>query len=71
MAGETQAFIRALLSERFGADLGGRIRIIYGGSARPDNVRALMNQPDVDGFLVGGASLKAGSFMEIVRFSLL
>ncbi len=71
IAGETQAFIRTLLADRFDRDLAEGMRIIYGGSAKPDNARALLAHPDVNGFLVGGASLKADSFVEIVRFSLL
>jgi triosephosphate isomerase len=44
------------------------LRILYGGSVKPDNVAALMSQPDVDGGLVGGASLEAASFAKIVRY---
>ena len=44
------------------------VRILYGGSVKPDNIGALMAQPDVDGALVGGASLNAASFLKIVDF---
>ena len=67
-AQEVHAFIRGLLRERFGADVAARIRIQYGGSVKPGNVDSLMAQPDVDGALVGGASLDAESFARIVRF---
>jgi triosephosphate isomerase len=59
--------IRGWLQKRFGAT-GDAIRIQYGGSVKPDNVAELMAQPDIDGALVGGASLEAASFAAIVRF---
>jgi len=49
-----------------GGDVAGRIRILYGGSVKPDNIASLMTQPDVDGGLVGGASLDPASFAKIV-----
>lgn len=58
--------IRSALSSR-DATLGARTRILYGGSVKPDNAAALLGQPDVDGALVGGASLDADSFLRIVR----
>jgi triosephosphate isomerase len=67
-AQEVHAFIRKLLSEIFGPQGAEAIRIQYGGSVKPDNVDELMAQPDIDGALVGGASLDAGSFSRIVRF---
>ncbi len=67
-AQEMHAFIRSLLSRTFGDIVAGRVRILYGGSVKPDNVDELMAQPDIDGALVGGASLKAESFARIVRF---
>ncbi|MEN8183031.1 MAG: triose-phosphate isomerase [Myxococcota bacterium] len=67
MAQEVHAFIRTRLVERFGAN-GDAIRIQYGGSVKPDNVGSLMAQPDIDGALVGGASLDPESFAKIVRF---
>ena len=69
-AGEAHAHIRSRLRQWFGADAAERCRVIYGGSVKPDNVAALMAQPDVDGALVGGASLDVNSFAEIVRRSL-
>lgn len=67
MAQEVHAFVRERLGERFG-DAAGAIRIQYGGSVKPDNVDALMAQPDIDGALVGGASLDPKDFARIVRF---
>jgi triosephosphate isomerase len=66
-AQEAHAFIRGLLRELF-VETAEAIRILYGGSVKPDNVDSLMAQPDVDGALVGGASLKADDFARIVRF---
>jgi triosephosphate isomerase len=59
--------IRAWLSEKFG-DEAQEIRILYGGSVKPDNIDALMQQPDIDGALVGGACLEAESFLRIIHF---
>ncbi len=59
--------IRGALDERYGRDLGQRTRILYGGSVTPDNIDSLMARPDIDGALVGGASLKADSFARITR----
>jgi triosephosphate isomerase len=56
--------LRAGLTERFGAQ-GKGIRLLYGGSVKPSNARELLTIPDVDGALVGGASLKADEFMAI------
>ena len=66
-AQEAHAFIRAKLTQAFGADLAGTMRIQYGGSVKPDNAAELLGQPDIDGALVGGASLNAESFAAIVR----
>ncbi|MFC1517235.1 triose-phosphate isomerase [Candidatus Margulisiibacteriota bacterium] len=68
MAQEAHAFIRKILGEIMGKDIAEGIRIQYGGSVKPDNVDAIMSQPDVDGALVGGASLKADSFEKLVNF---
>ncbi len=65
-AQEVHALIRALLRDRFGAAAEG-VRIQYGGSVKPDNAAELMRQPDIDGALVGGASLKADDFSAIVK----
>jgi triosephosphate isomerase len=65
-AQEAHAFIRKTVTDLTGKDVAGGIRILYGGSVKPDNIAALMAQPDVDGGLVGGASLDAASFAKIV-----
>jgi triosephosphate isomerase len=67
-AQEVHRFIRRRLAESFDAALSERMRILYGGSVKPENVDELMAMPDIDGALVGGASLKAQSFLPIVRF---
>ena len=67
-AKEVHAFIRALLTELYDKKTANATRILYGGSVKPGNVDGLMNQPDVDGALVGGASLKAEDFARIVNF---
>jgi triosephosphate isomerase (TIM) len=66
-AQQVHAFVRERLRARFGA-AGDRIRIQYGGSVKPENVDELMAQPDIDGALVGGASLDPAAFSRIVRF---
>ncbi|MEW6439422.1 MAG: triose-phosphate isomerase [bacterium] len=67
-AEEVHAHIRKLVGARFGEAVAAGTRIQYGGSVKPDNVQSLMEQPDIDGALVGGASLKAESFARIVRY---
>ncbi len=67
-AQEVHKFIRGLLSQIYDQSVADGIRIIYGGSVKPENIKGLMAQPDIDGALVGGASLKADSFSSIVRF---
>lgn len=69
-AQEVHAFIRGVLAQLYSQTTADAIRIVYGGSVKPDNVKGLMAQPDVDGALVGGASLKADSFAAIVRYNL-
>ncbi|MBN1418926.1 MAG: triose-phosphate isomerase [Planctomycetes bacterium] len=64
---EVHAFIRKEIQGRYGDSLAASMRILYGGSVKPDNARALLAEADIDGFLVGGASLKADSFGPIVR----
>ncbi len=66
MAQEACAFVRALVAT-FDRDAAERVRVLYGGSVKPDNAAELMAQPDIDGFLVGGASLDAESFATIVE----
>jgi triosephosphate isomerase len=61
--------IRALIGSQFGQDLARTTRILYGGSVKPANIDELMTEPDIDGALVGGASLKAEDFAGIVKFS--
>lgn len=67
-AQEVHRFIRSLIEKSFGSGLAASIRILYGGSVKPDNVKALMSMPDVDGALVGGASLDPGSFSELAHY---
>lgn len=67
-AQEVHALIRKLVAEMFSAEVAEEIRIQYGGSVKPQNIRELMAQPDIDGALVGGASLEADSFTAIVRY---
>lgn len=67
-AQEVHAFIRGLIQRLFSPAAADAVRILYGGSVKPDNVKGLMGQPDIDGALVGGASLKADSFAAIVNF---
>jgi triosephosphate isomerase (TIM) len=67
-AQEMHAFIRRVFAERQSSDAARELRILYGGSVKPDNIRGLMSQQDIDGALVGGASLEAKSFAEIVNF---
>jgi triosephosphate isomerase len=68
-AQEVHAHIRSLVAQQFGQVCADAIRILYGGSVKPDNVKGLMAQPDIDGALVGGASLKAESFAAIANFA--
>jgi triosephosphate isomerase (TIM) len=68
MAQEAVAFIRQKLADGAGEAAAETVRILYGGSVRPDNIDELMVQPDIDGVLVGGASLNVESFTRIVRF---
>src|SRR5262249_11771022 len=61
-------FIRGMLAEGWGGQAANEMRILYGGSVKPDNVVTLMSEPDIDGALVGGASLEAESFARIVNY---
>jgi triosephosphate isomerase len=67
-AQEVHHFVREWISESFSRETADLIRILYGGSVKPDNAKDLMSRPDIDGALVGGASLKADSFIPIIRF---
>lgn len=66
-AEEVHKYIRDLLAKMYDAELAGKVRIQYGGSVKPENIKELITQEDVDGALVGGASLKADSFSQIVK----
>jgi triosephosphate isomerase (TIM) len=66
-AQEVHAFIRKNLAERWSPEVAGQVRIQYGGSVKPENAAELLSQADIDGALVGGASLKAESFVAIAR----
>jgi triosephosphate isomerase (TIM) len=68
IAQASHAFIRSVLGEQFGVDAADACRILYGGSVKPDNVAGLMAQEDIDGALVGGASLDPHSFAAIVNY---
>jgi triosephosphate isomerase (TIM) len=67
IAQDTHAFIRAVLAERYGEECAAAVRILYGGSVKPDNAAGLLSQPDVDGALVGGACLDPHTFAAIAR----
>jgi triosephosphate isomerase len=67
-AQEMHAFIRRVFAEGHSTAAAEALRVLYGGSVKPDNIAGLMKQPDIDGALVGGASLKAESFAEIVNY---
>jgi len=69
-AQEAHSFIRGLLAKLFEDTVARRVRIQYGGSVKPSNARELMSQPDVDGALVGGASLEPRSFADIIKNSI-
>jgi triosephosphate isomerase len=67
-AQEVHELVRRLVSASHGEAVAASLKILYGGSVKPDNIDALMAQPDLDGALVGGASLNAASFLRIVGF---
>jgi triosephosphate isomerase len=69
-AQEVHKFIRQRLEQLFDETVAKRVRIQYGGSVKPSNARELMGQPDVDGALVGGASLELRSFSDIIKNSI-
>jgi len=68
IAADAHRAIRAQAAAKYGKTAGGSLRILYGGSVKPDNVQSLMAQPEIDGVLVGGASLDPVSFASIVNF---
>ena len=65
-AEQMHSYVRRLLNEHYGEATGERVKILYGGSVKPDNIAQLMAKPNVDGALVGGASIKGESFIQIV-----
>ncbi|MBW2503854.1 MAG: triose-phosphate isomerase [Deltaproteobacteria bacterium] len=67
-AQEIHFFLRSLINDLFGPDVSEKTRLLYGGSVKPDNIDDLMAQPDLDGALVGGASLKSEDFLRIIKF---
>jgi len=68
MAADAHRVIRAEAAKAFGEGVAGQMRILYGGSVKPDNAKALMSQSEIDGALVGGASLDPKSFLAIVKY---
>lgn len=66
-ANEVCAYIRQTIAEKFSQDVANAIRIQYGGSVKPENIKEYMAQPDIDGALVGGASLEAQSFLQLLE----
>lgn len=68
MAAETHRFLRGLAAATFTPERAAGLRILYGGSVKPDNIKGLIAQVEIDGALVGGASLNAGAFASIVKF---
>lgn len=68
-AQEAHAYIRGVVAELLGKDAAEKVRILYGGSVKPENIKGLMSCPDIDGALVGGASLKAATFAPIVKYN--
>jgi len=67
-ANEVHLFIRNLLQESFGKEISDTMPILYGGSVKPDNIKGLMEQSEIDGVLVGGASLDAKGFLKIIKY---
>lgn len=68
LAADAHRILRNLVANRWGSDTASAVRILYGGSVKPDNVKGLMAQPEIDGALVGGASLDPAGFSAIVNF---
>ena len=69
MAAEAHLIIRGQVAKSLGREIADKMRILYGGSVKPDNAASLMNQPEIDGALVGGASLDPESFVKIVNYT--
>ncbi len=68
-AGEICGLVRAVLREMHGEAVADKTRILYGGSTKPDNIRAIMEKPEIDGALIGGASLEAESYAQMVKIT--
>jgi triosephosphate isomerase (TIM) len=68
LAADAHAIIRAEAADSFGEEFAAKLRILYGGSVKPENARALMSEEEIDGALVGGASLDPNSFADIVKY---
>jgi triosephosphate isomerase len=66
-ANQTIGFIRQHISKQYGQEIAQAVRILYGGSVTADNIAEFIKQPEIDGALVGGASLKASQFLSIVK----
>jgi triosephosphate isomerase len=66
-AQEAHAFVRSVITDLYGSDVSSKLRIQYGGSVKPNNAAELMSCPDIDGALIGGASLEAQSFVDIIQ----
>ena len=69
VAQEVHSYIRSLISRKYGNEIANKSIIQYGGSVKPDNVKEIMSMPDIDGCLVGGASLTADSFAKIIKYN--
>ena len=67
VADETCGFVRSVIKDMFGSSVAEEIRILYGGSVKPSNIEELMSKENIDGGLVGGASLEAESFLKLVK----
>src|ERR1019366_3233835 len=68
IAADAHAIIRSEVAQSFGEEVAGQLRILYGGSVKPDNAHSLMNPAGIDGALVGGASLDPKSFSAVVQY---
>ena len=62
------SYIRSRIAQKYGNEIANKVIIQYGGSVKADNVKEIMSMPDIDGCLVGGASLTADSFAKIIKF---
>jgi triosephosphate isomerase len=67
IAQSVHAYVRSVLAEMYSKEIADMVPVLYGGSAKPDNAAGLLSQADIDGLLIGGASLKADSFIEIAK----